>query len=285
MRVFAGRPEVGEIGLDHLASSHPPTGEPGEAVDLVGLGQVEKAPSAEHGERHALGFVQAPTRGPAGAAARRDCDPGVSSYNLPVSYAVTSRVCSGVQRANRAPSTLAQTSAFHPSGSLSARGTSNGLCALAEGTLTRVAMKLTFLPARRTVARLTLGVPALAPRSLPAGALRAAAAGGARAERKRGAGAQPAQGTASAACSAKSARASRSSSAQPGACGRNNASMPSLASIGSKANAATVYGLVSVGILLAVESDHGETYPDAVGSVALALAIYWLSHSYADALG
>lgn len=61
--------------------------------------------------------------------------------------------------------------------------------------------------------------------------------------------------------------------------------MPPLASIGSKANAATVYGLVSVGILLAVESDHGETYPDALGSVALALAIYWLSHAYADALG
>jgi hypothetical protein len=61
--------------------------------------------------------------------------------------------------------------------------------------------------------------------------------------------------------------------------------MPSLASIGSKANAGTVYGLVAMGVLLAVESDHGETYPDAVGSVALALAIYWLTHSYADALG
>jgi hypothetical protein len=61
--------------------------------------------------------------------------------------------------------------------------------------------------------------------------------------------------------------------------------MPSLASIGSKANAGTVYGLVAMGVLLAVESDHNETYPEAVGSVALTLAIYWLTHSYADALG
>jgi hypothetical protein len=62
--------------------------------------------------------------------------------------------------------------------------------------------------------------------------------------------------------------------------------MPSLAWIALGANTAgVVYGLVTAETLLAVESDHGEPYPQAVASLALALAIYWLAHAYADALG
>jgi hypothetical protein len=49
--------------------------------------------------------------------------------------------------------------------------------------------------------------------------------------------------------------------------------------------AGTVYGTITVGALLAAESGLHDTYPETVGSVVVALAIYWLAHSYAELLG
>jgi hypothetical protein len=46
-----------------------------------------------------------------------------------------------------------------------------------------------------------------------------------------------------------------------------------------------VYGLITVGSLLAAESGLRETYPETVGSAALAVVLYWFAHSYADVLG
>jgi hypothetical protein len=49
--------------------------------------------------------------------------------------------------------------------------------------------------------------------------------------------------------------------------------------------AGAVYGTITVGALLAAESSLRETYLETVGSVAVALVIYWLAHSYAEMLG
>jgi hypothetical protein len=46
-----------------------------------------------------------------------------------------------------------------------------------------------------------------------------------------------------------------------------------------------VYGIITVGALLAAESAQKETYPETVGSALIALLLYWLAHSYADLLG
>jgi hypothetical protein len=46
-----------------------------------------------------------------------------------------------------------------------------------------------------------------------------------------------------------------------------------------------VYGLITVGTLLAAESGLHDTYGEAVGSVILALLLYWLAHAYSDVLG
>lgn len=46
-----------------------------------------------------------------------------------------------------------------------------------------------------------------------------------------------------------------------------------------------VYGTVTAGALLAAESGLRETYPETVGSLALAIVLYWFAHSYADVLG
>jgi membrane protein YqaA with SNARE-associated domain len=43
-----------------------------------------------------------------------------------------------------------------------------------------------------------------------------------------------------------------------------------------------VYGTITVGVLLAVETAARETYAETVGSVVLALVVYWLAHSYAE---
>jgi hypothetical protein len=43
-----------------------------------------------------------------------------------------------------------------------------------------------------------------------------------------------------------------------------------------------VYGTITVAALLAAESAQRETYPETVGAVLIALALYWLAHSYAD---
>jgi hypothetical protein len=49
--------------------------------------------------------------------------------------------------------------------------------------------------------------------------------------------------------------------------------------------AGVVYGLITIGALLAAESGLRETYPETVGSAAIAVVLYWFAHSYADVLG
>jgi hypothetical protein len=46
-----------------------------------------------------------------------------------------------------------------------------------------------------------------------------------------------------------------------------------------------VYGLITIGALLAAESGLHETYEETVGSAAVAIVAYWLAHSYAELLG
>src|ERR1700722_18646890 len=46
-----------------------------------------------------------------------------------------------------------------------------------------------------------------------------------------------------------------------------------------------VYGLITIGALLAAESGLRDTYPETVGSAALTIVLYWFAHSYADVLG
>jgi hypothetical protein len=55
--------------------------------------------------------------------------------------------------------------------------------------------------------------------------------------------------------------------------------------VGGDNPAGAVYGTLSIGALLAAESGLHDTYPETVGSVALALVLYWLAHSYANLLG
>jgi hypothetical protein len=43
-----------------------------------------------------------------------------------------------------------------------------------------------------------------------------------------------------------------------------------------------VYGTITVGALLAAESAKRETYPETVGAVLVALALYWIAHAYSD---
>jgi hypothetical protein len=49
--------------------------------------------------------------------------------------------------------------------------------------------------------------------------------------------------------------------------------------------AGTVYGVIVIGALLAAESDLHDSYIDTVSSALIATALYWLAHSYAEALG
>jgi hypothetical protein len=46
-----------------------------------------------------------------------------------------------------------------------------------------------------------------------------------------------------------------------------------------------VYGVITVGALLAAEGALHDTYTEAVGSVALAMMLYGLAHAYSDLLG
>ncbi|MGH2879088.1 MAG: hypothetical protein ACRDK4_05710 [Solirubrobacteraceae bacterium] len=55
--------------------------------------------------------------------------------------------------------------------------------------------------------------------------------------------------------------------------------------ISSRNPAATVYGTVTAGALLAAESGLRDTYPETVGSLAIAILLYWFAHSYAEVLG
>ena len=45
---------------------------------------------------------------------------------------------------------------------------------------------------------------------------------------------------------------------------------------------AAIYGLMTVGALLAAESADSETYAETVGAVAVTMIVYWLAHSYAE---
>jgi hypothetical protein len=49
--------------------------------------------------------------------------------------------------------------------------------------------------------------------------------------------------------------------------------------------AGVVYGLITVGALMAAESGRHESYLDAFASAAFATLLYWLAHAYADLLG
>ncbi len=46
-----------------------------------------------------------------------------------------------------------------------------------------------------------------------------------------------------------------------------------------------VLGLIVIGSLLAAESASHESYLEAFGSAAVAAALYWVAHSYSNALG
>jgi membrane protein YqaA with SNARE-associated domain len=45
---------------------------------------------------------------------------------------------------------------------------------------------------------------------------------------------------------------------------------------------AVVFGVITIGALLAAESAQRETYLDTIGAVAVALLVYWLAHAYAE---
>lgn len=49
--------------------------------------------------------------------------------------------------------------------------------------------------------------------------------------------------------------------------------------------AGVVYGVITVGALMAAESGRHETYFDAFASAVFATLLYWLAHAYADLLG
>ncbi len=49
--------------------------------------------------------------------------------------------------------------------------------------------------------------------------------------------------------------------------------------------AGVVYGLITVGALMAAESGRHESFLDAFASAAFATLLYWLAHAYADLLG
>ena len=44
-------------------------------------------------------------------------------------------------------------------------------------------------------------------------------------------------------------------------------------------------GTVTAGALLAAESGLRDTYPETVGSLVVAVILYWFAHSYAEVLG
>lgn len=46
-----------------------------------------------------------------------------------------------------------------------------------------------------------------------------------------------------------------------------------------------IYGILVVGALLAAESGRHESHLDTVASTAIAAALYWLAHAYAELLG
>jgi hypothetical protein len=49
--------------------------------------------------------------------------------------------------------------------------------------------------------------------------------------------------------------------------------------------ARVVYGIITVGALMAAESGHEESYADTFASALIATCLYWLLHSYSNVLG
>lgn len=49
--------------------------------------------------------------------------------------------------------------------------------------------------------------------------------------------------------------------------------------------AGVLYGLITIGALLAAESANRETYAEAIGSAAIAMVLYWFAHAYSNVLG
>lgn len=49
--------------------------------------------------------------------------------------------------------------------------------------------------------------------------------------------------------------------------------------------AGAVFGLITIGVLLAAESTRHESYPEIVGTSLIALLLYWFAHTYAHLLG
>lgn len=43
-----------------------------------------------------------------------------------------------------------------------------------------------------------------------------------------------------------------------------------------------VFGTITVAVVLDAEYARNETYPETVGAVLIAMALYWLAHSYAE---
>lgn len=46
-----------------------------------------------------------------------------------------------------------------------------------------------------------------------------------------------------------------------------------------------VFGVITIGALMAAESGRHESYPDLVLSALVAMMLYWLAHAYAELLG
>jgi hypothetical protein len=49
--------------------------------------------------------------------------------------------------------------------------------------------------------------------------------------------------------------------------------------------AGVIYGVITVGALMAAEAGRHESYVDKVASALIATLLYWLAHAYADLLG
>lgn len=49
--------------------------------------------------------------------------------------------------------------------------------------------------------------------------------------------------------------------------------------------AGVVYGVITVGALMAAESGRHESYIDAIASAVFATLLFWLAHAYADLVG
>lgn len=49
--------------------------------------------------------------------------------------------------------------------------------------------------------------------------------------------------------------------------------------------AGAVYGTIAIGALLAAEGGLRESYLETIGAAVVAIALYWLAHSYAELLG